>query len=48
LGQDPPPLPYLAEKESVNYDISLEVAFDIGVSLFGFLLSTITAYGGLN
>ncbi|KAL0864907.1 hypothetical protein Bca101_044025 [Brassica carinata] len=23
--QDPPPLPYLAEKESVNYDISLEV-----------------------
>ncbi|AAC17611.1 Similar to fumarylacetoacetate hydrolase, gb/L41670 from Emericella nidulans [Arabidopsis thaliana] len=24
--QDPPPLPYLAEKESVNYDISLELA----------------------
>ncbi|CAN7020459.1 unnamed protein product, partial [Brassica rapa subsp. trilocularis] len=23
--QDPPPLPYLTEKESVNYDISLEV-----------------------
>ncbi|KAG7591377.1 Fumarylacetoacetase-like C-terminal [Arabidopsis thaliana x Arabidopsis arenosa] len=23
--QDPPPLPYLAEKKSVNYDISLEV-----------------------
>lgn len=28
LLQDPPPLPYLAEKESVNYDISLEVVSD--------------------
>jgi hypothetical protein len=35
--QEPEPLPYLAEKNHVNYDIPLEVGFSHGISSFIFL-----------